>query len=1068
MRIALSLLAPAFLACAVSAQGNPPPVQAAPVDPFEAGLIQPLPLEPALLARWGYDVAKVMALSPAQRLDLQRHLTLLEVGRLRKIELLRRIEPEDWKKYLDERELLTPEGERLVEDYLSKLAEKPMAVPARISELARKDGKPLTPEDRARLALTLDRMFDGVAGRDVANLGTDFVVDARVRNETLHSLTLSNPRSGWAVEVGQLYATGRHGNAAPSWYGNLMGGWDSKPDSWVDYRFKVQIGYVDLKARYFANGSGTDPRLGRMLDLGRSLGLSQSDADNMRRYTTYDDPYQTHGLVVSSLLMELGRAYNLYGPLDVVWTAGSLTKLAWAAPNTAFDETLGLRVRLNKDLSFGIFGGAVQNISPVGNRLLQEVSRTDNVKGGVYVENAPHVSAALWGKVPGVSDISFSLRGTERRNELTTAREGELSLMSTFLNRPIALRGTYSRENGEEIGFDRKKARVQLDYQVNERVSAYLAYERDRVKYGNASVDTGDAFLLGFEATLGGGDRSGVSVSVDHMFGGEYRGKTDPMVPHMKEALGRMNREITAGLDIADRADEVYRRLRPELAPSELQGPLNELSLALSRLDAAGAEHLLDRLSAAGLNDDQRQFLADLWTRTISPDSPYRAQLDDLLRRTMAATGDAERLLGRLDRASAWYGAHREDIRELLGLLSDEDVWTAAVIQAGRHALIEAMAKNGDVELKLGSLGDLPLRIDAPAVLAASSILQSRLSPVAPAAAGDMSAFLRRKGLDSLGLDANATDDQIIASYFSRAGDELKRRLAEQLGPLIDRANAGYDPVDLGRRIIAILPPQVAAELQQTYGVNLAGLIPPDLDGEGLKRLLTTTLPDKLVEFLSRRYGPDLARALASATTWAGELLSREINMMLIQMMLASEELNRLTVDKGKKINDLDLRFAMRSFDMLDARKRPRAEARVGLIQQRLARQAVETDARLVDRAKSQARLQLETMQLDPAWPAGLRVEIDDAALAPIVAYYGDGPFFELVGKIKETYLKNPRTGGLNLTFAFDDAPGKPSGMGAMIWRSKGDPNVKIKLPRPRDPRDARFKLKGLETYVED
>lgn len=1149
------------------AQTPPPAATPKPVDPFAAGLIQPLPLEPALLRRWGYDVEKVLALPPAKRLELQKELTLLEIGRLRRLELLKKLRPDDWRTFVDANELLTPDGMKLVDVYLAKLGDKPMLVPAQVSDLTRKDGKPLSPEDRARLTLALDKLFDGVADhKDADSLGHEIIVDARVRNETLYSMTLTNPRTGLAVEVGQLYVDGRHPQAANSQYVNLMGAWESKPDSWVDYRFKAQLGYVDLRARYFADGQ--DPRVGRMLELGQSLGVPQAQIDQAARYITYDDPYKAHGLIVTSLLSEIGRAYNLYGPLDLVWTAGNLTKIAWLAPNTAFDETLGLRVRLNKDLSLGFFGGAVENISPVGNNLLQEAMRTETIKPGFNMEVAPHASAALWGKVPGVSDLSFSIRGTERMNQTTNVHEGEVALMTTFQDHPLALRGIYSLEQGKGIEYRDEKLGAQLDYQLSDRIQAYLSYDRRHVKYGNANVDS-DAFMIGIEMTLGGGNSAAAgSVAVEHLFGGEYRGRADPMRPYLQETLTKVNRDIVAGLNVADRASALYQRLRPDLGQAQLEGDLNALSLALQRLDPSTAGQLIDQLGRANLSDAQKQFLSNAWLRTVSQGSSYyndirgrlaqslggdnveselfwrqsqaaarlqqalgvtlspaqQGQLGDFLSRVSQAArdagtltpdqirriddqglallgpmnqrltqierqqltnlitqqardlgaylqahkgelaGGAERILKKIDDVNAYYQQHKAEIRELAALLTNEQVWDAVIIQAGRAQLIEAMAKIGKVNIKIPAIGDVDIQIDAPAILAASNILQSRLSPLAPARASDVDRFLLREGAKSLGMDPNSTDQQFIAGLFGTANDQLKQQLSSRLGPLLD--NGRYDPAALSQKILAAVPPQAAQYLQQQYGVDLKGLLTPNMTRDQLKTLLTTTLPDKLTDFLNRQYGPQLAQGLAAATSWAGELLSRQINMTLIQMMLASEELNRLSVDHGRKINDLDLRFAMRSFDMLDARERPRAVNRLKDVKARLAEEAGNQEARLIDRVKAQAKAQLQSLQLDPSWPEGLRVSIPDESLAPLFNYYGDGEVFALLDRVRTAYLAKPHPKGINLTLEFDKDNRFGPHAGAAIWRSKGSPDIKIQLPKPSDPRDAAFKLKYLEDYV--
>ncbi len=170
----------------------------------------PLALTPELLARWGFDADKTMALPPDKRAELQKELTVLEIGRVRRLELLRRIKPDDWRSYVDDRELLTPDGAKLVEDYLARMTGKPMLVPASIKDFERSDGKPLTAEDMANAQKILDRMFEGVAEKGAKNMSGDVVVDAHVRNETVYDMTVSSPKTGLSLSVGQLYVDDQH------------------------------------------------------------------------------------------------------------------------------------------------------------------------------------------------------------------------------------------------------------------------------------------------------------------------------------------------------------------------------------------------------------------------------------------------------------------------------------------------------------------------------------------------------------------------------------------------------------------------------------------------------------------------------------------------------------------------------------------------------------------------------------------------------------------------------------------------------------------------------------------
>ena len=357
------------------------------------------PLTPDMLARWSIPVDRYMALSPEQKTQLRDDINEGERTRLRRLDLIALIRPNDWKSFVDAKGFLTPDGNRLVTEREAALKAHGLAVPVGV-DIQRADGKPMTAEDFTRARAVLDGIFDGTAALDPsqAKAGSELVFDARVRNETVRSITVTNPKTGLSLEVGQLGIDGRTNLLAPSPYINLTKVTESKPDSWVDYRVKAQVAYVDMKARFFSNGP--DPRIERMASLAGSLGAPQREIDSIRQSLSYDDAYRAQGLVISSLLAQMGRAYHLGGPVDIAWSATSLTKMMHLAPNQAFDETIGFRVRLPGDELFvGVFAGAMQNISPIGNRVYQELMQTGTVKPGLNLENAPHWTTASASRV---------------------------------------------------------------------------------------------------------------------------------------------------------------------------------------------------------------------------------------------------------------------------------------------------------------------------------------------------------------------------------------------------------------------------------------------------------------------------------------------------------------------------------------------------------------------------------------------------------------------------------------------------------------------------------------------
>ncbi len=1038
----------------------PPAVPGAPAG--AALQMQLVALTPELLTRWGYDIDKVMALPPDKKIELQRQLTLLEIGRLRKLELLKKLRPKDWATFVTDQQLITPEGLKLIDDYLATLKDKPMLVPAQVKEFERKDGKPLTAEDFARAQAIMDHLFDGVAAHTGNDMSGEVVVDAHVRNETVYDMTVTNPRTGLSLSVGQLFVDDQHPNAEASPYANITWNKDSKPDSWADYRFKASLGYVDLRSRYFTDDSSVNGPVNQVLQLGQQLGVPQAQLNQASKYVTYDDPYQTHGIIVTSLLTELGRAYNLFGPVDLSWTVGGLVKTMWVAPNAAFDETLGLRVRLSDGMSLGFFGGVAQNASPVGTDIFQQGLASSNIKTGLYIENAPHVGVALWGKVPGVSDLHFSVSGTQRWNETTSVHEAEGSLMTTFYDHPLALRASISQETGTSIEYGRRKEQLELDYHLSEKAQAYLAFQRDHVMYGNATVDS-KSMLAGFKIDFGG---SGSSLTVDQLMGGKYKDDS-PQKAQFQQTLTQINRDLTAAVDIVNKANQAYDGIRPGINPQQVENQLNALSLSLSRLDPATAGQLIDQLGKLGLSPTQQTALSNIWLKTVPPNVAYYQNLLAQLQTGLAKNGpgavqQANAALAKVDNWSNWFAAHQGDIRSMIGLLTNEQVWDAAVISAARAQLITAMQQYGKVQVPI--LGhDITLQIDAPAIMAASNILNSRLSPLAPVTDAQADAFLMRQAGRSLGLEGtNFTSAQISNGLFGLADTQIKQQLTQALAPVM--AQVGSEtPAQLASKVLAALPPNIAAAAQQQYGANLSGLIPANLSNQQLKTL-AGQLPDQITTMLEKKYGAQLAGGISQAVSWAGDLLARQVNMTMIQLMLASEELNRLTVDHGQKIDNLDLRMAMRSFDMLDAREKQQAQNKISDLKELVVHKAGVDDAGLAQKFKAHGKEVLQDLQLDPSWPQGLRVDVEESAWMPLLTLYGDGAFFDLVGKMKERYKAKPHAGGLNITFAYR----VDQTYGASIWRDGRIHSVKFELGRPKDARDAEFKLSNLDSYVDE
>ncbi len=1057
-----------LILAALSATASVPvPVTVQPETPAAVSAAGAPPLTPELLERWGIPVDKYREMPADKKAQVRDDIAAGEKTRARRVTLIRLLRPQNWETYVDPKGFLTPDGSRIVAEYEAKLRTHGLAVPVG-AVLERADGKPMTQEDFTRARMVLDRIFDGVStlDPDKAKPGSELVFDARVRNETIRSITVTDAKKNLSIEVGQLGIDGRSPLLAPSPYINLNKAWNSDPDSWVDYRVRAQIAYVDLKARFFADGP--DPRVNRMVDLAGQLGAPQRDLDAIRQSLTYDDPYRAQGLVISSLLAQMGRAYHLGGPVDVAWSVTSLTKMMHLAPNQQVDESIGFRIRLPGDeLFLGIFGGAVQNISPITNRVYQELMSGGRVEAGLNIENAPHWTVGLWGRVPGMEDAQFSLTGGQRYNRDTTVSQGEASLMTTLRRVPVAVRASVSHEKGDGIEFERKKARLQVDAELNDRTQAYLAYERDRINYGNAEVDS-NAVIAGISISLDG-KRGDARLTVDHLFGGEYDAKAPPLRKFLPDATRVVTSAIADGLEAAERAAALADRLESGASAAAVDAAINELSLALNRLGPDASAALIERMSRLPLTDEQRRLFADALTRVLPPGSEIDAARREALRAALGPAVDG--ILARLPD-----GAERArllaDIREkagqaleLLHLISDEDSWRAVAVAAGRRALLQSLAK--EQKLTIPVLDEtITFHTHAPVVLAAMGAINSRLSPLAPVRQGEAEPWVLRMAGDELGLPAGpVTSEQVAARLIQMGQDRLMQELDRRLDPVIDRlAQSGvYDRGQIVSSVFGALPPAAAEALRQRYGANLEGLLPAaGATPEEMRRFITERLGAELNRALQGEFSQAAARAVAEMTSWAADLLRREINLATIHMMLAAEELDKLTVDRGRKASDFGVEMMARSFRMLDERKRGKVSRAVHLAKRQAIEDFSEGERALAARMTSMGRERLERMTLDPSWPQGLTIEVADETWAPLIGAYGDGAFFDLVARAAEKRRATGKTAPFKLTFEYGT---QRSLGGTTIWNEKNG-DMKIVLSPPKDQRDADFRLRNLEDYV--
>ncbi len=911
---------------------------------------------------------------------------------LKQIELLRQIRPDDWQSFVDENGFLTPEGLRLLEK------RPPLAgngLRAKFSSPEVKFG------DFTRTGQILDGIFDGTAARGGQTQAADgLVLDARVRHGSIQSFSLTDPNKGLSFEIGRLGTEQRSNITLPSPYANLTKSWEGKPNSWVDYRGIIQAAYVDLTARIYNDEPVLAPQQ-----------MSQFSS------LAYDDSYRNRGILIASVLEQVGRAYPLTGPIDIGWSVTSLVKLMHQVPNIAFDESVGLRLRLPGSGVFaGLFAGAIENVSMSSNRVYQERFLDGQINKGIHTEVAPHWTAALWGPRTSVS-------AAQTYNKDTTVSIVEAALSSTMMGVPLALRVRQKNELGTGIEFDRRQFRLQLDAQLFESVQAFWAYELDRFRYGNAAVNS-KSIIAGISVSLDDSARR----TFDSYFGGDYKTETSSLRPFLPEATRVVTAAIADGLAASDRAIQLAKLIESNTTPERIDTALKDLSQSFSNLGPEVTAALMQQIGPA----------AQSWLTRLH-DSSARPELLEQLR---------------FDPAGA---------NAILSQLADQQSWNAVVIAAGRQALLAGLIKS-----RTGSIPGTDRRFvidsDAPAIVAAAGAINSRLSPLAPIKEGELEPSVLRKVGDKLGMPAGAVSAAAIAGRLTDAGQQaaleaFDRRVSPQIDKLV--AAVGDERARIVANIFSSLPPMGTAALRAKYGPNLEGLLPSAPSADQLNAAAKQRVSTELARALGPEFSGALAREVAGATTWASDILRRDLNLATVHLMLAAEQFNRLTVDRGRKAGDLGVEMIMASFQKLDERNRSELSGRLTGLKTAAIEKYFDDERQYAARLTQLGKTQLPEMMRNPAWPEGLTVKVAESDWAPILSSYGDRAFFDMIARCAAERRASGKTEPLTVTVEYAANPGTG---GASVW--KDGARMGFVLNSLRDPRDADFRLRGLPAYL--
>jgi hypothetical protein len=829
-----------------------------------------------------------------------------------------------------------------------------------------------------------------------ANGGATFDGSSNDRSPVSVSLSMRNGQANevsvsagnWNIAVGQLGVGDRSGLLDESPYVNVRRVTRSPLSSAIDRRIELQAGIVQVNSRFFGDGAQSDS-FDRLSDMGRRLGLADSSMASLRSRFAVEDPWQSELGILAGGLAQFGRASRIPLPfqspvaVDLAWSATVLGKLSDYAPNAAANVSAGMRVTLPSGHQGALIGGWTEEVMPVGHDLLSDLARGNGAKVGLGREGSPQATAVISGPIPGTV-VDFELGASQRWAATVVEQKVQAGLSSTIGGRPVSVRMSLKDERGKTIEYGRRGAEVEASLTFAPGSSVYALCEKEKINYGGVDISN-DGCLTGLRWTPG----AAVTLNADVLFGGKDKvsDKGSQEAAALAASVGRLG---AAGLEVTD---NIAKTLDPEAG-------LNAALNVIARLPTAEVSAALDAIAASPLPPQTKELIAGLISQAANGANTLTAAE---LRRVI------ERELGPIPDVHKEYASRRTLAVEAIGLLSDPKFWDGAVQSAVRSQILASVT---ELKIGVGPLGTL--RITPASAMLLASAAHYNGSPVSPLTKEDSDVLFQKTvrgelgrivggpvGGDSLAI-ANALIDRTRAAFASALETEVIARLPQ----LNDR-------IALANQALSYLPPEVASRLRAQLGADL-GL--SSLDTAGVLAVIRS-LPEQAAKDLRANMAPEAAKALDQALALAAQSVRREINRAVIQLMLASEEFDRLTVDRGMKPGDLGARMISESFKRLDERNRrdlrTRRAASIELLRTRIVEESQEVNAA----AASKVGQTMEALHAAPGWPAGLHVQIDAATRTELVKAYGEDALTAAVARLAVSLPAEAKT---DIVIAYD------------------------------------------------
>lgn len=811
-------------------------------------------------------------------------------------------------------------------------------------------------------------------------------VSLSMRNGQANEVSVS--AGSWNIAVGQLGIGDRSGLLAESPYVNLRRVTRSSLDSSIDRRIELQAGVVNINARYFGDNPQSDS-IDRLSDMGRRLGLADSALASLRSRFAVEDPWRSELGILAGGLAQFGRATRIPLPfqspvaVDLAWSATMLAKTSGFAPNIAANASAGVRVTLPSGHQGALIGGWTEEVQPIGHDLLSDMARGSGAKIGLGREGSPQATAVISGPIPGTV-VDFELGASQRWAATVIEQKVQAGLSSTIAGKPVSVRMSLKDEHGKTIEYGRRGAEVEASLTFAPGSSVYALCEKEKISYGGVDI-ANDGCLTGVRWTPG----AAVTLNADFLFGGRDRvsGKESQAASALAASIGRLG---AAGLEVTD---SLANTLNPEAG-------LNAALTVISRLPTAEVAAALDAIAASPLPAHSKELIAGLMSQAANGANTLTAAE---LRRII------ERELGPIPDVKKEYASRRTLAVEAIGLLSDPGFWDGAAQSAVRSQILASVS---ELKVSVGPLGTLRVTPASAILLAGAARYNgSPMSPMTQEAADILFQKTVRGELGRIvGGTGEATSLSIANALIDRTRDAFASALETEVIARLPRLD---DRIALADQALSYLPPEVASRLRAQLAADL-GL--SNLDTAGVIAVIRA-LPEHAARELRANMGPDAAKALDQALALAAQSVRREVNRAVLQLMLASEEFDRLTVDRGMKPGDLGARMISESFKRLDERNRRGLRTQRGASIERLRTQIVEEahEAAVVS-ADSLGRT-LNALHAAPGWPAGLQMRIDAATRTELVKAYGEDSLAAAVARLA---LSLPAGAKTDIVIAYD------------------------------------------------